>query len=62
MQGALVFAIAGEKNSLQRKKECLMRNLLADENTEEIPGVKGLVEAIEQFEIKTGWHLGGFRI
>ena len=31
-----------------------MRIRLADENGEEIPGVEGLVEAIEDFELKTG--------
>ena len=31
-----------------------MRNRLGDENGEEIPGVEGLVEAIEDFELKTG--------
>ena len=31
-----------------------MRISLADENGEEIPGVEVLVEAIENFELKTG--------
>ena len=31
-----------------------MKIRLADENGEEIPGVEGLVEAIEDFELKTG--------
>ena len=31
-----------------------MRIRLADENGEEVPGVEGLVEAIEDFELKTG--------
>ena len=34
-----------------------MRIRLADENGEKIPGVEGLVEAIEDFELKTGLHL-----
>ena len=31
-----------------------MRITIADENGEEIPGVEGLVEAIEHFELKRG--------
>ena len=31
-----------------------MKIRLADENGEEIPGMEGLVEAIEDFELKTG--------
>ena len=31
-----------------------MRIRLADENGEEIPGVEGLVEAVEDFEVKSG--------
>ena len=31
-----------------------MRIRLADENREEIPGLEGLVETIEDFELKTG--------
>ena len=34
-----------------------MKIILADENGEEIPGVEGLVEAIEDFELKTGLPL-----
>ena len=47
-----------------------MKIRLADENGEEIPGVEGLVEAIEDFELKTGLLLaacitsmeGGWRL
>ena len=31
-----------------------MRNKLADENGEEIPGVEGLREAFEDFQLKSG--------
>ena len=35
---------------------------LVDENREEIPGVEGLVEAIEDFEVKTGLLLAACMI
>ena len=53
-QGVQFFAIAGQNTYIQCKNESLMRIRLADENREEIPGVEGLVEAIEDFELKTG--------
>ena len=53
-QGVQVFAVAGQNTYIQRKNESLMRFRLADEKGEEIPGVEGLVEAIEDFELKTG--------
>ena len=39
-----------------------MKIRLADENGEEIPGVEGLVEAIEDFELRTGLHLAACMI
>ena len=39
-----------------------MKIRLADENGEEIPGVEGLVEAIEDFESKTGLLLAACMI
>ena len=39
-----------------------MRIRLADENGEEIPGVEGLVEAIEDIELKTGLLLAACMI
>ena len=53
-QGVQVFAIAGQNTYIQNKNESLIKIRLADENGEEIPGVEGLVEAIEDFELKTG--------
>ena len=53
-QGVQVFAIAGQNIYIQCKNESLMKIRLADENGEEIPGVEGLVEAIEDFELKNG--------
>ena len=39
-----------------------MKIRLADENGEEIPGVEGLLEAIEDFELKTGLLLAACMI
>ena len=39
-----------------------MKIRLADENGEEIPGMEGLVEAIEDFELKTGLLLAACMI
>ena len=39
-----------------------MKIRLADENGEEIPGVEGLMEAIEDFELKTGLLLAACMI
>ena len=39
-----------------------MRIRLADENGEEIPGMEGLAEAIEDFELKTGLLLAACMI
>ena len=61
-QGVQVFAIAGPNTYIQSKSESLMKIRLADENGEEIPGVEGLVEAIEDFELKTGLLLADFMI
>ena len=61
-QGVQVFAVAGQNTYIQSKNESLMRNRLADENGEEIPGVEGLVEAIEHFEVKTGLLLAACMI
>ena len=54
MQGVQVFAIAEQKTYIQSKNENLMKIRLADENGEEIPGVEGLVDVSEDFELKTG--------
>ena len=54
MQGVQVVANAGQNTYIQSKNKCLMKIRLVDENGEEIPGVEGLVEAIEDFELKTG--------
>ena len=53
-QGVQVFAVAGQNTYLQSKNESLMKIRLFDENGEEVPGVEGLVEALEDFELKTG--------
>ena len=53
-QGVQVFAVGGQNTYIQSKNESLMRTRLGDENGEEIPGVEGLVEATEDFELKTG--------
>ena len=53
-QGVQILAIAGQNTYIQSKNKNLMKIRLADENREEIPGVEGLVEAIEDFELKTG--------
>ena len=39
-----------------------MRIRLADKNGEEIPGLEGLVDAIEDFELKTGLLLAACMI
>ena len=54
MQNVQVFAVAGQNTFIQSKNENIMRIRLADENGEEIPGVEGLVKAIEDLELKTG--------
>ena len=61
-QGVQVFRVAGQNTQIQSKNESLMRIRLADENREEIPGVEGLVEAIEDFELKTGLFLAACMI
>ena len=61
-QGVQVFAAAGQNTYIQSKNESLMRIRLADENGEENPGVEGLVEAIEDFELKTGLLLAACMI
>ena len=53
-QGVQVFAVAGQNTYIQSKNESLMRIRLADENGEEVPGMEGLDEAIEDFELKSG--------
>ena len=64
MQGVQVFAVAGQNLYIQSKNENLMRMRirLTDKNGEEIPGVKGLVEASEDFVIKTGLLLAACMI
>ena len=52
--GVQLFAVAGQNTYIQSKNESLMRIRLADENGDEIPEMEGLVEAIENFELKTG--------
>ena len=47
---------------IQSKNENLMKIRLADEKGEKIPGVEGLVEAIEYFELKTGLLLAACEI
>ena len=61
-QGVQVIAIAGQNTYIQSKNESLMKIRLADENGEEIPGVEELVEAIEDFELKTGLLLAACMI
>ena len=61
-QGVQVFPIAGQNTYIQSKNESLMKIRLADENGEEIPGAEGLVEAIEDFELKTGLLLAACMI
>ena len=61
-QHVQVFGIAGRKTYIQSKNESLMKIKLADENGEEIPRVEGLVEAIEDFELKTGLLLAACMI
>ena len=53
-QGVQAFAIAGPNTYIQSKNESLTKIILADKNGKEIPGVERLVEAIEDFEVKTG--------
>ena len=57
-----VFAIEGQNTYIQCKNTILMRIGLTDENGEEIPGVGGLVEAIEDLELKTGLLLAACMI
>ena len=54
MQGVQDFAIEGQNTYIQSRNKILMMIRLADENGEEILGLEGLVEAIEDFELKTG--------
>ena len=61
-QGVHVFAVAGENTYIQSINKNLMRIRLADENGEESPGVEGLVEAVEDFELKTGLLLAAWMI
>ena len=62
-QGVQVFAVASKQSTyIHSKNESLMRIRLADENGEEIPRVEGLVEAVEDFEIKTGLLLAACMI
>ena len=61
-QGVRAFAIAGQNTYIQSKNESLMKIRLADENGEEFPGVEGLVEAIEDFELKNGLLLAACMI
>ena len=56
-QGFQVFAVAGQNTYIQSKNKSLTSIRLADENGEEIPGVEGLMEAVEDFELKTGMLL-----
>ena len=61
-QSVQVFAVAGQNTYIQSKNESLMRIRLADENGGEIPGMEGLVEAIEDFELKIGLLLAAYTI
>ena len=61
-QSVPVFAVARQNTYIQSKNESLMRIRLADNNGEEIPGVEGLREAIEDFELKTGLLLANCMI
>ena len=61
-QGVQFFAVAGQNTYIQGKNKILMRIRLADENGEEIPGVEGLAEVIEDFELKTGLLLAACMI
>ena len=61
-QGVQVFAIPGQNTYIQSKNKNLMKIRLADEYGEKIPGVEGLVEAIEDFELKTGLLLAACMI
>ena len=61
-QGVQVFAIAGQNTYIQSKNESLMKFRLADENGEKIPGLERLVEAIEDFDLKTGLLLAACMI
>ena len=60
-QGVPVFAVAGQNTYIQSENESLMRIRLADENGEETPGVEG-IEAVEEFELKTGLLLAACMI
>ena len=48
-----VFAFERDSTYLKNKNECLMRFGLVDEDGEKVQSVKGLVEAIEDFELMT---------
>ena len=61
-QGVQIFAIAGQNTYIKSENENQMKIRLADENGEEIPGVEGLLEAIEDFELKTGLLLAACMI
>ena len=61
-QGVQLFAVAGQNTYIQGKNKILMGIGLADENGEEIPGVEGLIEVIEDFELKTGLLLAACMI
>ena len=47
----------GENTYVQIKNDYLIKIILVDENGEEILGVECSVEAIEEFDLKTGWLL-----
>ena len=51
--GVQIFAVSGQNTYIQSENENLMRIRLADENGEKNQGMEGLVEAIEDFELKT---------
>ena len=61
-QGVQVLAVVGQNTYKQSKNESLIRIRLADENGEEFPVVEGLVEAIEDFQLKTGLLLAACMI
>ena len=58
----IFFAVAGQNTYIQSNNENLMRIRLPDVNGEKIPGVEGLVEAIENFALKTGLLLAACMI
>ena len=61
-QGIQIFAIAGQNTYIQSKNETFMKIILADENGEGIPIVEGLLEGIEDFELKIGLLLAACMI